>query len=176
MAGWYPSTFYFLFWGMIGVLIFAISYAFKGKARLIIRIISIIIIIYFLWACANLFYNEFTPYTLPDASFEFGKNSKFLEVDSIETRFTDIYTFIDAKEGLESYRSQDLGCWSKDINNAYVTRGSLSSTNVCIQNNDFIKLKDKAKNIEVTLGGDFFIYSDTKSIKNEWIKGGIPIN
>jgi hypothetical protein len=104
-----------------------------------------------------------------------GAITKFIDIESFDTRFTDVFTFNDSGFW-ESIRSQDLGCWSKDINNTFASKYPLTSGTICLQNNDFIKLKDKAKAINVSLGGDFFIYSDIKTIKNENIlEESIPI-
>ena len=86
-------------------------------------------------------------------------------IESVGTRYVDNFTFDDSGF-LESIRSQDLGCWSKDWENASVSRVSISKSTTCIQNNDFIKLREKAKTKGETIGKDFFIYTKIKIYNN----------
>jgi hypothetical protein len=99
-----------------------------------------------------------------------------LSIDNFETRFTDIFTFDDSGIWEEYIRSQELGCWSKDVNNASVSKLYYPYSNkICLQNNDFIKLKNKAKEIGMVIGGDFMIYSDVKTIKNDFLNEEIIV-
>ncbi|GHU96880.1 hypothetical protein FACS1894156_8320 [Bacteroidia bacterium] len=65
------------------------------------------------------------------------------------------------------------GC---QLREALGQRGSFDKTDICLQNNDFIKLKNEAQKIGVTIGGDFLIYSATKTIKNEILETLIPLH
>ena len=96
-------------------------------------------------------------------------SSNTLYIEKIATRFTDIFTFDDSGFWEKNIRSQELGCWSKKWENTSPTlsRFSLSSHDVCLQNNDFIKLKKKAEKIKVNLGKDFFIYTPMKIYENK---------
>ena len=96
-------------------------------------------------------------------------SSNTLHIEKIATRFTDIFTFDDSGFWETNIRSQELGCWSKKWENTSPTlsRFSLSSHDVCLQNNDFIKLKKKAEKIKVNLGKDFFIYTPMKIYENK---------
>lgn len=92
---------------------------------------------------------------------------KIISIEKIGTRYTDEFTFNDNGTFENNIRSQDLGCWSKNWEKASLSRISLSPSTVCLQNNDFIKLKNKAKNINVSIGKDFLIYTKIKEIRNE---------
>ena len=106
----------------------------------------------------------------------YNKNNLII-IDKIGTRYADIFTFKDDGFWEKSLRSQDLGCWidNDDPKKADVTYAKLPfSSKVCLQNNDFIKLKEKSKNINVEIGKDFFIHTPMKIIKNNIIDD-VPI-
>jgi Family of unknown function (DUF6402) len=106
----------------------------------------------------------------------------FLNIEEIGVRFVDEFSFNDPRKEFlspSSWTSQNLGFWKNDINNPDVTRNIVASIidekYVKITNEDFIKLKEKAKKNGITIGGDFLIYSDLKKISDEFIKKPILI-
>lgn len=106
-------------------------------------------------------------------------NKWILNIESIGGRFIDEFSFNDNKEWFNpvSWKSQSLGCWKHSVEEPSVSRlkSPVFSSKICLENQDFLKLKEKAKKKGVNIGGDFLIYSDIKEIKDEFVKKSILI-
>jgi len=102
-----------------------------------------------------------------------GNTVKVLEIQDVATRFVDTYSFNDNN----SWYSQPLGCWNININTPGVARLRLYPIDgkICVENRDFINLKEKVNKKEVKIGGDFLIYSDHRIHSDDIIKKEITV-
>jgi hypothetical protein len=107
-------------------------------------------------------------------------NKWVLNIESIGGRFVDEFSFNDESFSLFSsstWKSQSLGCWINNIDNSEVSRlKNPFSDKICLENEDFISLRNKCARSNFRIGGDYIIFSKIKEIKNEFIKKSILIH
>lgn len=106
-------------------------------------------------------------------------NKWILNIDEIAGRFIDEFTFKDDSLSYnpKTWKSQSLGCWSPSLKEADVSRLKVPifSDKICLENQDFISLKNKALKKGIKIGGDFLIYSNIKIFKDNFVEKEILI-
>lgn len=106
-------------------------------------------------------------------------NKWILNIEEIAGRFVDEFSFNDGNTNLnpKTWKSQSLGCWNHSLKEPDVSRlkTPLFSDKICLENQDFISLRNKAIKKGVKIGVDFLIYSDRKVFSDDFVQKEILI-
>ncbi|MEN9918202.1 MAG: hypothetical protein RL662_638, partial [Bacteroidota bacterium] len=107
-----------------------------------------------------------------------------LHINEIATRFVDEFSFSENSSilyyPLTWDKGQPLGCWkigceSKDFKDCVSSSLTISLGWTCLQDEDFLDLKNKIKDYLPNFGKSFLLYTPLKIIKDEYIKKDIEI-
>jgi len=100
-----------------------------------------------------------------------------LDIGEVKCRFHDDFSFDDESDWYNPFTwgSQILGFWKNDTDNPVMPSRAYFIGSLLLENSDFRELRKSLEQVVKNSCNDFFIYSNTRTIDDEFIEKSIAI-